>query len=76
MGDLINKVVTSTLDIVDMQEKINDAECIIKKIHVTYIDVALNLLTKSLQRIADMETHTTLRQDYSTIKRKKKKKIK
>ena len=31
MGDLTNKVVTSTLDIVDMQEKIKDAEFIIKR---------------------------------------------
>ena len=40
MGDLTNKVVTSTLDIVDMQEKIKDAEFIIKKIHIKPINMA------------------------------------
>ena len=66
-GDLTNKVVTSTLDIVDMQVKIKDAEYIIKKIHVKPINVALKHVTKSLQRIADMETPTNFRQDDYTI---------
>ena len=52
-----------------MQEKINDAEYIIKQIHVTHIKVALNYVTKSLKRI-DMETPTTLRQEYYTITKK------
>ena len=62
-GDLNNKVITSTLDIVNMQEKMKDEEYVIKNIHVTSINVALNYMTKSLQRIADMETTTTFRQD-------------
>ena len=38
-----------------------------QKIHVTPINVALNYVTKSLQRKADMETPTNLRQDDYTI---------
>ena len=48
MGGLTNKVVSSTLDIVGMQEKIKDAEYIIRKILVTQTNVALNYVTKSL----------------------------
>ena len=50
-GDLINKVFTSTLDIVDMQEKIKNAEYIIKQIHVTPINVALNYVKKVLKEL-------------------------
>ena len=68
-GDPTNKVATSTLDIVDMQERKKAAEYIIKKIHDKPINVALNHVTKSLQRIADMETPTTFRQDDYTIRK-------
>ena len=61
--DLTNKVVTSILDIVDMQEKRNDADYIIKQIHVKSIYVTIKHVTKSLQRIADMEAPTNFRQD-------------
>ena len=47
-GDLTNKLVTSTVDIEDTQEKIKDAEDIIQKIHITPIKVALDYVTKSL----------------------------
>ena len=57
----------STLDIVDMQEKIKDAEYIIKKIHVKPINMTLNNVTKSLQRIADIKTPTTFIKDDFTI---------
>ena len=67
MGDLTNKVITSTLDVLDMQKKIKDAEYIIKKKHVKPINVALNYVTKSLQRISDMVTPTTFRHNYYTI---------
>ena len=60
--DLTNKVVTSTLDIVDMQEKRKDAEYIIRKIHAEPINVAIKHVTKSLQRIADMEAPNKFRQ--------------
>ena len=56
--DPTNKVVASTLDIVDMQEKIKDTEYIIKKIHVKPINV-----TKIVQRISDMETPTIFSKD-------------
>ena len=36
MGDPTNKAVTSTLDIVDMQEKIKDTEYIIKRYILTW----------------------------------------
>ena len=65
--DLTNKVVTSTLDIVDMREKRKDAEYIIRKIHIKPINVAIKHVTKSLQRIADMEAPTNFRQDDYTI---------
>ena len=65
--DLTNKVVTSTLDIVGMQEKRKDAEYIIRKIHVKPINVAIKYVTKSLQRIADMEAPTNFRQDDYTF---------
>ena len=67
--DLTNKVLTSTLDIVDMQEKRKDAEYIIRKIHVKPINLAIKHVTKSLQRIADMEAPTNFRQyDYTITK--------
>ena len=55
-----------------MQDKIKDAEYIIKKIHVKPINMALNYVTKSLHRIDDMETSTTFRQDDYTITKIKK----
>ena len=67
-GDLTSKVVTSTLDIVDMQEKDNDAEYLNKRIDVLPINMALKHVTKSFQRIADMDTPTTFRQDDYAIK--------
>ena len=70
IGDLTNKVVTSTLDIVDMQDKIKDVEYIIKKVHGKPINMALNYVTKSLQRIDDMETSSTFRQDDIQSKKK------
>ena len=54
-----------------MQDKIKDADHIIKKIHVTPINTALNYMTNSLQRIAEMETPTTFRQNYYTITKTK-----
>ena len=50
-----------------MQEKRKDAEYIIRKIHVKPINVAIKHVTKSLQRIADMEAPTNFRQDDYTI---------
>ena len=63
MGDLTNKVVTRTLHIVDMQEKIKDTEYMIKMMHVKPINMAVKHVTKSLQRIVDIDTPTTFRQD-------------
>ena len=53
-----------------MQEKRKDAEYIIRKIHVKSINVAIKHVTKSLQRIADMEAPTNFRQDDYTITKK------
>ena len=74
MGDLNNNVGTSTLDIVDIQQNIKDAEYTIKKLQVKPINVALNYVTKNPQRIADKETPTTFRQDlfiYQSVIRQK-----
>ena len=65
--DLTNKVVTSTLDILDMQEERKDAYYIIRKIHVKPISLSIKHVTKSLQRIAGMEAPTNFRQDDYTI---------
>ena len=53
-----------------MQEKIEDAEYIIKKIHIKRINMVLKHVIKSLQRIVDMETPTTFRQDDYRITKK------
>ena len=50
-----------------MQEKRKDAEYIIRKIHVKPINVEIKHVTKSLQRIADMEAPTNFRHDDSTF---------
>ena len=65
--DLTNKVATSTVDTVDMQEKRKDSEYIIRKIHVKPINVVIKHVKKSLQRISDMEAPTNFRHDDSTF---------
>ena len=50
-----------------MREKRKDAEYVIRKIHIKPINVAIKHVTKSLQRIADMEAPTNFRQDDYTI---------
>ena len=53
-----------------MQDKIKDVEYIIKKTHGKPINIALNYVTKSLQRIDDTETSSTFRQDDIQSKKK------
>ena len=65
--NLAKNVVTSTLDIVDMQEKRNNTDFIIQQIHVKPINVTIKHVTKALQRISDIETPTNFRQDGYTI---------
>ena len=65
--NLTKKVITSPLDIVDMQENRKDEDYIIKKIHVRAINVTIKHMTKSLQIFADMETSTNFTQDDYTI---------
>ena len=67
-GDLTNKIFTSTPDIVNIQEKIKNAEYFIKKNYVKPNNMALKHVTRSLQRIDNMETPTNFRKDDYSIK--------